>query len=77
MTNTGEVAYDPCVRMHIVGANVLKPGGCVYETLTDDGDRLKCEPSKPIRTNEKWVSHFELWLIAFTYLKFGSDSFYM
>lgn len=56
--NTGEVAYDACVRVHIAGANVLKPGGCVYEISTD-GDRLKCEPAKPIWTSEIWVCNLD------------------
>ncbi|KAJ8725876.1 hypothetical protein PYW08_004059 [Mythimna loreyi] len=53
--NDGEVAYEPCVRVHIIGVNVLRtPIGCKHKSLTEQ-NKLICEPPKPIRTNKTWI----------------------
>ncbi|KAJ8722468.1 hypothetical protein PYW07_003648 [Mythimna separata] len=54
--NIGEMAYDPCVRVHIIGVNVFMiPTDCQYEGSSDE-IRLLCEPSRPIRTNNTWIT---------------------
>ncbi|KAJ8725877.1 hypothetical protein PYW08_004060 [Mythimna loreyi] len=52
VSNSGDVAYASCVKIHIVGANVHQPGNCVFEA-TDSGDRLKCETQKPLWSGEE------------------------
>ncbi|KAJ8722469.1 hypothetical protein PYW07_003649 [Mythimna separata] len=47
VTNSGDVAYASCVRIHIVGTNIFKPANCMYEA-SSGGDQLRCEPSKPL-----------------------------
>ncbi|KAJ8725873.1 hypothetical protein PYW08_004056 [Mythimna loreyi] len=53
--NDGDVAYRACVRVHIIGVNVLTiPSGCAYESLTDRIG-VVCKPSEPILTNKTWT----------------------
>ncbi|KAJ8725875.1 hypothetical protein PYW08_004058 [Mythimna loreyi] len=54
--NDGDVAYRACVRVHIIGVNVLTiPSGCAYESLTDRIG-VVCKPPEPILTNKTWTS---------------------
>ncbi|CAH0701601.1 unnamed protein product [Spodoptera exigua] len=50
MVNNGEVAYDPCLRVEIVGTRVLK----YPPTCQGNGTSLLCMPSTPIRNGGKW-----------------------
>ncbi|KAJ8725874.1 hypothetical protein PYW08_004057 [Mythimna loreyi] len=53
--NDGDVAYRACVRVHIIGVNVLTiPSGCAYESLTDRIG-VVCKPPEPILTNKTWT----------------------
>ncbi|CAH1645882.1 unnamed protein product [Spodoptera littoralis] len=50
MVNTGEVAYDLCLRVEILGTRVLKyPPACQA-----NGTSLLCMPPTPIRSGDKW-----------------------
>ncbi|KAH9635020.1 hypothetical protein HF086_004374 [Spodoptera exigua] len=53
MVNNGEVAYDPCLRVEIVGTRVLK----YPPTCQGNGTSLLCMPSTPIRNGGKWLTN--------------------
>ncbi|XP_026747582.1 integrin alpha-8-like [Trichoplusia ni] len=51
VTNTGEVAYDACLRLRITGTVVFQHSpACVTET----NGTLLCTPAKPIANNAEW-----------------------
>ncbi|KAJ8722465.1 hypothetical protein PYW07_003645 [Mythimna separata] len=52
--NSGDKAYAACVRIYIIGVNMLTiPTGCAFESLADRIG-LVCKPSRPILTNKTW-----------------------
>ncbi|CAH0604911.1 unnamed protein product [Chrysodeixis includens] len=51
VSNTGEVAYDACLRLRITGTVVFQTSSaCVAET----NGTLLCTPAKPIANNATW-----------------------
>ncbi|KPJ19044.1 Integrin alpha-PS4 [Papilio machaon] len=49
MINSGETAYNACLRVRISSARVLLAPGC-----TRDEHDLICEPGTPLKQNETW-----------------------
>ncbi|XP_013145963.1 PREDICTED: integrin alpha-PS4-like [Papilio polytes] len=49
MSNSGETAYNACLRVHVDAARVLLAPACTRQQHT-----LICEPMTPIKQNETW-----------------------
>ncbi|XP_075969897.1 integrin alpha-PS4-like [Anticarsia gemmatalis] len=49
--NTGDVAYDPCLQVKVIGATIYSaPMGCSHKP----GGVYECNSRKPLRTDDVW-----------------------